>query len=118
MDAKNVSWKLFEKTGSPAAYMFFNAICGDERKSKDDGRETERALRKGCRLKGQRQVNHTLHCGEGQNFGESDERQKPESETEICCFSFVFRGIYRRRKQRKIYLERVRSVRKFSGHRF
>ncbi len=40
MDAKKVSWKLFEKTGSPATYLFYNAVRRGDSEMKDDGRET------------------------------------------------------------------------------
>lgn len=39
-DCKSISWKLFEKTGSPAAYLLFSALGKDELSNDDDGRET------------------------------------------------------------------------------
>ena len=40
MNLKNVSWKLFEKTGSPAAYLLYSALDRDEFENNGNGRET------------------------------------------------------------------------------
>ena len=40
MDVKMLSWKLFEETGAPAAYLLFSALDKDAPKGSYGGRKT------------------------------------------------------------------------------